>query len=74
MMNELDLHGVLHSDAPREIDKFLGEHLMRGTKTVHIISGNSDRMKQIVGRTLSDYQMTYTESWGNSGDLIIELS
>lgn len=72
--NSLDLHGIKHVDVPREIDKFMGEHLMSGTKSVIIITGNSDMMKKIVGQTLSDYCMEYIESWFNTGEVLINLS
>jgi len=71
---ELDLHEVRHADVPREVDKFIGTHLMGGSKSVIIITGDSDPMKSIVGATLSDYQIEYTESWGNSGELTVSLT
>jgi len=69
----LDLHGVKHEDVPREVDKFIGSHLMGGSNSVIIITGNSDEMKRIVGDTLSDYGISYSESWGNTGELAINL-
>jgi len=69
----LDLHGVKHKDVPREVDKFIGSHLMGGSNSVIIITGNSDEMKRLVGETLSDYEMSYNESWGNTGELAINL-
>lgn len=70
----LDLHGIKHGDVPREIDKFIGSHLMGGSSSVIIITGNSDEMKRLVSKTLSDYEMSYSESWGNSGEVIVDLS
>jgi len=74
MKNSLDLHGIKHADVSREVDKFIGYHLMGGSKSVIIITGNSDEMKRIVGKTLTDYSITYTESWFNNGELSVNLS
>lgn len=71
--NNLDLHGVRHKDVPREVDKFVGSHLMGGSKSVIIITGNSEEMKRIVGVTLSDYGLDYTERWGNNGEITVSL-
>jgi DNA-nicking Smr family endonuclease len=74
MKSNLDLHGVRHSEVPREVDKFIGEHLMGGTKSVIIVTGNSKRMKAIVSNTLSDYSMNYVENPLNSGEVSVYLS
>jgi hypothetical protein len=71
---ELDLHEVRHADVPREVDKFIGSHLMSGSKSVVIITGKSDPMKAIVGNTLADYEIEFKENWGNVGELIVDLS
>ena len=73
MCNNLDLHGVKHVDAPREVDKFLGQHLMGGSKSVIIITGKSPTMKQIVRETLTDYNMNYVENPFNNGEVVINL-
>lgn len=69
----LDLHGVRHADVPREVDKFIGSHLMGGTKSVVIITGNSDTMKSIVAKTLGDYGLNYTETMLNTGEVSVSL-
>lgn len=77
MMNKnkfsLDLHGVRHVDVQREVDQFIGTHLMGGSKSVVIVTGNSDEMKRLVGKTLADYGMNYTENWVNSGEVAVSL-
>jgi len=69
----LDLHGVRHIDVSREVDKFIGSHLMGGSKSVIIVTGNSNEMKKIVGKTLADYGLNFTDSWGNSGEVAVSL-
>ncbi len=72
--NTLDLHGVRHVDVSREVDKFIGYHLMNGSRSVIIITGNSNEMKQLVGKTLTDYSINYIESWYNTGELSVSLT
>ena len=64
MKNRLELHGVRHHQVPREVDKFIGEHLLKGTSEVSIITGHSDEMKNIVNKTLTDYGL-YSETLFN---------
>jgi dsDNA-specific endonuclease/ATPase MutS2 len=61
MKNKLDLHGVRHQNVPREVDKFIGEHLLKGTGEVSIITGHSEQMRDIVNKTLGDYGL-YSET------------
>ena len=70
----LDLHGVRHADVFRNVDQFIGEHIMCGSKSVNIITGNSDEMKRLVGKCLGDYQLNYQESWFNTGVVVVDLS
>ncbi len=51
----LDLHGVKHKDVFTHVDKFIGEHLLRGHLQVQIITGHSDKMKKLVNEVLGDY-------------------
>ena len=51
----LDLHGVKHKDVFTHVDKFIGEHLLLGNPQVHIITGHSDKMKELVKEVLGDY-------------------
>ena len=61
MENKLDLHGIRHHKVSREVDKFIGEHLLKGTNEVSIITGHSDEMRSIVNKTLGDYGL-YSET------------
>jgi len=51
----LDLHGVKHKDVFICVDKFIGEHILIGNPEVHIITGHSDKMKELVNEVLGDY-------------------
>ena len=74
MKNSLDLHGVRHANVQREVDKFMGEHLMAGSRSVVIITGNSEKMKALVGETLADYGLNYVENTFNSGEVSVDLT
>ena len=69
----LDLHGVLHRDVGREVDIFLYQHMLRGSLLVNIVTGNSDAMKEIVGKVLDEYGFHYKESFLNSGTLAVVI-
>jgi hypothetical protein len=55
------------------MDKFLGEHMMKGTNEIRIVTGNSDNMKKVVDDVLNDYGLTSQPSPLNNGILIIKL-
>ena len=60
MIPQLDLHGIKHEDVSRRCDKFLtsiwGNH-----DCIDIITGNSDRMKQIVIAVVRSYGFNYLD-------------
>jgi hypothetical protein len=55
MINKLDLHGIRHEDVDRLVENFvlLNETPMR------IITGNSDRMRDLVIKVLSRNNISY---------------
>ena len=55
----LDLHGVKHEDVDRIVENFV----LLNKPPLTIITGNSDRMRQIVVNTLITHQINY-ENWG----------
>ena len=73
MSKSLNLHGVKHQDAFREIDKFVGESMLRGFSEIEIITGMSEDMKGIVYSVLDDYGIEGEEDFLNKGKLIISL-
>jgi len=74
MNQTLDLHGVRHKDVFKKVDKFIGEHLLKGTTSVAIITGHSLEMKKYVNRVLDDYEMYSQESVLNPGKITIDLT
>jgi hypothetical protein len=72
-MDKLDLHGVKHVDVGRQVDMFLGHHILFETPEVEIITGHSDEMKKLVQETLDDYGLEGAEGIINKGMLIVKL-
>jgi len=70
----LDLHGVRHKEVFSKVDKFIGEHLLKGTPAVSIITGHSLEMKKYVNRVLDDYEMYSQESILNPGKITVDLT
>lgn len=47
MKDTLDLHGIRHGDVPNIVEDFILNHSLNAPTTVYIITGNSDKMKQL---------------------------
>lgn len=56
-MKELDLHNTRHHEVQRKVDKFIYENM--NSMPVKIITGYSERMKEIVIETIKDYGYDY---------------
>ena len=72
-MKTLDLHGVKHADVSKLMDQFIWEQMNKKTREVEIITGISQAMKQVVIKTLKDYDFIYNEAWNNPGKFIVSL-
>ena len=59
-MNKLDLHGVRHNDVERLVENFV----LLNEPPLTIITGHSDRMKQIVVNILMIHEIDF-EPWGS---------
>lgn len=70
---EIDLHNIRHQDVQTKLDKFLGEHMMKGSNEVRVVTGDSDKMKKVVDGILKDYGLISELSPLNNGILIIKL-
>ncbi len=73
LIKELDLHNIRHQDVQTKLDKFLGEHMMKGSNEVRVVTGDSDKMKKVVDGILKDYGLISELSPLNNGILIIKL-
>lgn len=73
LSKELDLHGVKHQDVFRTVDQFVGRHILAGSYEIKIITGYSQRMKDLVQNVLDDYDLKAEEGIINKGMLTIKL-
>jgi len=58
-MTELDLHGHRHEEAKRLLEHTINV-LWCSNEELHIITGHSKRMKEIVIELLEEYKLEYT--------------
>ena len=68
---KLDLHGVFHNEVFDEVDKFVSENLY--ANEIEIVTGYSNRMKDLVQLVLSDYKLKGESPPYNDGTLIVKL-
>lgn len=70
---KIDLHGVKHENVSRQLDVFFWEMLQKKVTQVEIITGISQRMKEIVKETCKDYNFEVIENPINVGMLLVKL-
>ena len=67
-MVTLDLHGVKHEDVEAQVSDFA----TKNRTPFKIITGNSNRMKQLVTQVLTQFELeAHEESYHNLGSLIV---
>jgi protein gp37 len=58
---KLDLHGIYHSDVPNLVDRHLWKCMQEGNLyECDIVTGNSEKMKEIVINIVEEYGLSYT--------------
>ena len=68
-MNELDLHGLSHEEVWDVVENFV---LMNSEELpLRIITGYSDKMKEIVHGVLDSYNYVYESPAHNGGEIIV---
>ena len=73
MNNKLDLHGVKHENVQRELDQFFWFMMQRGHSEVEVVTGISNRMKEIVREVSKDYNFQVIDIPVNPGSLIVRI-
>jgi hypothetical protein len=61
---------VAHEDAPEMVHRFINDHWVEGW-TLHVITGQSEKMKSIVRKVLVMYQVDWVEDEWNPGNIKI---
>ena len=68
-MEELDLHGVFHSEVRDKVENFV---LLNSTNLpLRIITGDSQRMRNLTENILKKYNFIYNIPAHNSGEIIV---
>ena len=73
MDKTLDLHGLKHEYVYKTVDQFIGNHIIKNSSEISIITGRSIKMKKIISEILLDYSIEPEEEFANPGKLIINL-
>lgn len=73
MNNRIDLHGVKHEHVQRELDQFYWQMMQKGHSECEVVTGISQRMKEIVKQVSQDYKFTVLETSINPGALIVRM-
>lgn len=68
---KLDLHGTFHSEVFEKVDEFISANLY--ANEIEIVTGYSDRMKDLVQSVLSDYKLKGICPPYNDGTLVVKL-
>ena len=70
---KLDLHGTFYKDVSIKVDRFISKCILEKALEVEIITGNSDRMKELVNEVLLDYNLKSETPIYNNGTLLINM-
>jgi DNA-nicking Smr family endonuclease len=70
---KLDLHGTKHEDVKRKLDVFFWECMQKKITQVEVITGMSDKMKEIVIDTANEYKFRVNDFNINPGSLFINI-
>lgn len=60
MTKTIDLHGIRHDKARDMVIRFVEKHWNEGGE-LEIITGHSNKMKEIVREVLSEYKLEYKD-------------
>jgi len=60
---KLDLHGIKHNDVQREVENFV----LLNKPPLSIITGMSDKMRELVGEVLEEYDFLWNIPINNYG-------
>ena len=59
-MKTLDLHGLTHGDAHREVERFVNDNWDALDGSLKIITGHSQKMRKVAIVVLDRYDVAYT--------------
>ena len=68
---KIDLHGIKHENVSRQLDIFFWEMMQKNVPQVEVVTGISNRMKEIVRETCKDYKFEGIENTINIGSVFL---
>lgn len=71
---KIDLHGIRHADTQQKLDTFYWDAMRRGISEVEVVTGISDRMKQIVRDVSREYGFVAEDAPLNPGSMRIRIA
>ena len=73
ILYKLDLHGTFHKDVRKKVDKFINKYILEKALEVEVVTGHSDRMKELVNEVLDEYNLKGVTPIFNNGTLLINM-
>lgn len=70
---KIDLHGIKHADVQRRLDIFFWESMQKNLSRVEVVTGISQKMKDIVKEVSKDYGFIVVDIPINPGVLFVDL-
>jgi len=70
-MMEIDLHGFKHEEVEDKLANLLILHYNMGSFPIKLITGKSDKMKQIVREVVNKHGFTEDDFWNDNPGVII---
>jgi|TARA_B100000085_G_scaffold270203_1_gene282361 DNA-nicking Smr family endonuclease len=74
-MTEIDLHGFKHDEVEDKLPNLLILHYNMGNFPIRLITGKSEKMKEIVREICEKYEFNIDDTWNsNPGTIILMRS
>ena len=74
-MTEIDLHGFKHDEVEDKLPNLLILHYNMGNFPIRLITGKSEKMKQIVREVCKEYKFNIDDTWNsNPGTIVLMRS
>tara|TARA_Y100000310_G_C20134151_1_gene557210 strand:+ start:74 stop:295 length:222 start_codon:yes stop_codon:yes gene_type:complete len=71
MIVEVDLHGKTYEEVEENLANWLIVQYNRGNLPIRVITGNSNKMKNIVYKICEDHNLEVGKSLDNDGELVV---
>ena len=74
-MTEIDLHGFKHNEVEDKLPNLLILHYNMGNFPIRLITGKSEKMREIVREICEEYEFNIDDTWNsNPGTIVLMRS